>query len=275
MSTKEIADVQYKNTVFLVDETSMLSNKHIDALNKTLITIGARAVLLGDKDQLQSLEAGKPFELAINQKKLAVSVMKDIVRQKNEPLKTAVEHIIDQSPHSAIESLERQAPSISPAKEADATQTHQPHVISTYEKVSQDHRENIQIAQEKIYDIAAKEYLSRTPESRDNTLIIAYTNYERDHVTALIRDGLEKESSLGAENHPTLRLKSLGLSREKMKLTSSYQKGHILTQKNGDYYFIQDVDNKHKIVHLTHSQTGEITPFFPEKADHQYTGLWQ
>ncbi|WP_146152202.1 AAA family ATPase, partial [Photobacterium phosphoreum] len=32
MSTKEIADVQYKNTVFLVDETSMLSNKHIDAL---------------------------------------------------------------------------------------------------------------------------------------------------------------------------------------------------------------------------------------------------
>ncbi|PSW22570.1 conjugative transfer relaxase/helicase TraI, partial [Photobacterium phosphoreum] len=42
-----------------------------------------------------------------------------------------------------------------------------------------------------------------------------------------------------------------------------------------DYYFIQDVDNKHKIVHLTHSQTGEITPFFPEKADHQYTGLWQ
>ncbi|MBD1576967.1 conjugative transfer relaxase/helicase TraI [Vibrio sp. S11_S32] len=281
MNTKESVSNQYQNTVFLVDETSMMSNKQIDTLNQTLSSVGARAVYLGDKDQLQSQEAGKPFELGIKQKKLAVTVMKDIVRQQNTPLKKAVEHIIDQSPHSAIKSLEQQAsnketvPLDKNASSEQNTEKHHPHIISTYKKLTNEHHKNTEIAQEKIYELATKEYLSRTSESRDNTLIIAYTNLERDHVTNMIRKGLQAEGTLGKENLPTTRLKSLGLTREEMKLTASYKKGQYLTQKNNDYYLINHVDNTHKIVSLTNTQTGEITPFFPEKVNHQYTGLWQ
>ncbi|HIF9187008.1 TPA: AAA family ATPase, partial [Photobacterium damselae] len=55
---------KYKNTLFLLDESSMASNAQFDAFTALVNHSGARATFLGDMHQLQSKEAGKPFELA-------------------------------------------------------------------------------------------------------------------------------------------------------------------------------------------------------------------
>ena len=295
VDTKESSVTQFANTVFLVDESSMLSNKQLDLLTQNLTKVNARGVLLGDMAQLQSQEAGKPFELAISQKALNTSVMKDIVRQANQPtLKKAVEHIIDGHVHSVVEHLNKQHEkpelkadkavdkehdNIEIIKESKDADIPLPHVISTYEKHHQDERLNRLEAEEKIYGVAAEEYLSRTPYARDNTLIIAYSNNERDHITTLIRNGLQKEvidgvRSLGTENKPTSRLKSLGYTREEMKMISSYKKDDVFTDKAGNYHLISNVDSQHKIVEMINTQTGEVSHLLPEKTNHKMTELW-
>ncbi|MDP6187505.1 MAG: AAA family ATPase, partial [Pseudomonadales bacterium] len=272
MRTQESAPEQYQGTVFLVDESSMLSNRQMDALTDTLSQIGARAVLLGDKAQLQSQEAGKPFELGIRQQALTVTTAKNIVRQNQNSIKTAVEHIIDHETASAVASLERQSePNLKPE---DSQHELTPAVISTYEKTHQDEKVNQEQARQKIYTTAAEEYLSRTEYARENTLMIVYSNQERDQVTELIREGLQKEGSLDTQNVPVSRLKSLGLTREQMTLTHSYKKDDIFTSKNGDYHRITSVDHRHKLVTLANIHTGEVSTLFPAKAHHQYTGLW-
>src|SRR5262249_7764788 len=79
--------------LWIVDEASMLGNKDALRMIRTAIDANAHLVLLGDWDQLPSVDAGAPFRL-LAAPGMAIASMDEIVRQKNLTLKLAVEHTI-------------------------------------------------------------------------------------------------------------------------------------------------------------------------------------
>ncbi|MCD9554507.1 conjugative transfer relaxase/helicase TraI [Photobacterium carnosum] len=263
---------KYANTLFLLDESSMASNAQFDAFTTLVNNSGARATFLGDIYQLQSKEAGKPFELAYRTKNIETVVMKDIKRQQTPELLSAVKQVINRHPESTLAAVKAQSP-------LDNQHYHQPSmhtdtVISTYINTGQP-SEDHQQAKDKLYDLAAKEYLSRTPESRDNTLMIAYSNRERDLLAKLIRRGLKAMGDLpsGSDTSVT-RLRGVGATKEELKTMMPYQKGLIINTGRETYLQIDKVDRQHALLNVTDLGSGKVTTFIPAKHDHKMTTLW-
>ncbi|HHP0586121.1 TPA: conjugative transfer relaxase/helicase TraI, partial [Vibrio harveyi] len=190
----------YQHTLFFLDESSMVSNKQADEFTKLVNDSQSKTAFLGDKEQLLSLSAGKPFELAMSQGRIDTAYMTDIIRQQNDTLLNAAQNTIDKQPQSALDKLQQQAPD---------SQGNRQHVISTLDENDKDRRRAQLKATEKLPFMVAKDYLERTPETRENTLIIAYTNKERDTITEYIRVGLMKTQEIGEENVTTTRLRSI------------------------------------------------------------------
>lgn len=265
---------QYGNALFLLDESSMVSNRQAKEFVDIVTKADAKAVLLGDKEQLQSLSAGKPFELAISQNALATAFMTDIVRQQNEVLQGAVHNIIDKQPESSLTKLEQQA------AQSEGTNRSE-HVVSTLDEDSLNKattKENAtkikEDATKMIPNAVAQDYLARTPETRDKTLVIAYTNTERDQIAYQIRTGLMKEESLGSENIGVLRIRQTGTSKEELSTMMPYQKGLIVSTKPGSYATIESVDKKNGVVMLRDQKTDKLSPFLPRHRSHQFTNVF-
>ncbi|MFA0481951.1 AAA family ATPase, partial [Vibrio splendidus] len=255
----------YQHTLFFLDESSMVSNKQADEFTKLVNDSQSKTAKLGDKEQLLSLSAGKPFELAMSQGRIDTAYMTDMVRPQNDILHNAQQNTIDKQPLSALDKLQQQTPD---------TQGNSQHVISTLDENDKDRRRAQLTATEKLPYVVAKDYLERTPETRDNTLIIAYTNQERDTITEHIRVGLMKKSELGKENVIATRLRSIGATGEELTTMMPYQKGLILSTKPGEYAAITHVDSEHGVVTLQDASTGKTRPFLPRNRDHRFTTLF-
>lgn len=255
----------YKNTLFFLDESSMVSNRQAKELSDLVLQSCSKATLLGDKEQLLSLSAGKPFELAMSQGRIDTAYMTDIIRQQNDTLLGAVHNIVDKQPDSALDKLSKQEPD---------TQGSTQHIVSTLDENTKDRAKAQLIATETLPYAVAKDYLARTPETRDNTLIIAYTNLERDQITEHLRIGLMKEESIGKENVTTTCLRSTGNSKEELSTMLPYQKGLILSTKPGEYGTITKVDSEHGVVMVKDQDTGIEKPFLPRNKDHKFTSLF-
>ncbi|TFH88815.1 AAA family ATPase, partial [Vibrio ouci] len=137
----------YKNTLFFLDESSMVSNKQAKEFTDLVLQSQSKAVLIGDKEQLLSLNAGKPFELAMTKGLLNsahvidTAQMTDIIRQRDPATLGAVHNILDKQPDSALDKLRQQAPD---------GQGKTQHVISTLEENANDPRKAQQMATEKL-----------------------------------------------------------------------------------------------------------------------------
>ena len=91
----------------LADESSMLSNFQLERFLNTANALGIRKVVfLGDTKQIQSLKAGSPFRL-LQKYEMATAHMDQIIRQKNETLRTAVTHISQAKIKDAFSVLSR------------------------------------------------------------------------------------------------------------------------------------------------------------------------
>ncbi|WP_104026904.1 conjugative transfer relaxase/helicase TraI [Vibrio jasicida] len=261
----ERTPTDYENTLFFLDESSMVSNGQAREFTDLVLQSNSKATLLGDKEQLLSLSAGKPFGLALSQGDIDVAYMTDIVRQRSESNLGAVKNILDKQPLSALDKLSKQAPDHS-----GSTQ----HIVSTLDKNAKDSPKAQREATEKLPFVVAQDYLSRTPETRENTLIIAYTNVERDKITDYIRSGLAKNKEIGQENVIATRLRSTGDSKEELSTMMPYQKGLVISTKAGEYGTIKEVSTEHGVVIITDSETGKDRSFYPRNRDHKFTTLF-
>lgn len=257
---------KYQNTLFLLDESSMASNAQFDAFTALVNHVGARATFLGDIYQLQSKEAGKPFELAYRSHSIDTVIMKDIKRQQTPELLSAVQNVINQQPESMLEAIKQQ--SFQPRG-----QTHQT-VISTYNDTGNPDKDRAN-AKEELYQSAAAEYLSRTRKSRDNTLMIAYSNRERDMLAKLIRDGLKGMKALPDKSDVYVtRLRGIGTTQEELKTMMPYKTGLIINTGRDTYLHIDSIDRLNELLMVTDMKTRKQTAFIPARHDHKMTTLW-
>ncbi len=248
----------YQGSLIFLDESSMVSNRIMKQFMEVIQKTDSKAVFLGDREQLLSQEAGKPFDLAIREGAIKTAYMTDIVRQNAESLLTAVKHIVDKQATSTLESLKEQP------NNGGLTEV----------KVNSDDLSAIEIKQqtkEKLIHNVARDYAMRTPESRDNTLVIAYTNNERDEISYAIR----QELGLHADNNIVMpRLRSINASQAELQTMMPYKEGFLITQKNNDFARIKKVYKEEGMVVVQDLQTEKESTIFPRKQNHQYTKLF-
>lgn len=180
-----------ERTMVVVDEAGMVSLRDMHALLSAVEEAGARAVLVGDTGQLKAVEAGAPFR-QLQEQGMATVRMADILRQQNEKLRAAV---VDAAAGSVAASLEK----------LEATVAEVPHASERYERI-------------------AKDYASRLPEERLQTLAVAGTNRARQAINERVRQRL----GLAGTGTLVTVLEGRDLTRAQVQSSLSYAAGDIV-----------------------------------------------
>lgn len=178
-------------TLVVLDEASMVSLRDMHAVLSAIERAGARAVLVGDTGQLKAVEAGAPFR-QLQEYGMATVRMGDILRQQNENLRAAVAAAAD---GQVADSLKKLA----------ATVAEVPHATERYQRI-------------------ARDYASRLPEDRAQTLAVAGTNRARRAINELVRQRL----GLAGDGVTATVLEGRDLTRAQVQSSLNYTAGDVI-----------------------------------------------
>ncbi len=184
------------NQLWIIDEAGMMSANQMEAIALKAESVGARILLVGDKGQNSSVQAGSPLKSLIAHGATTHSISQ-IIRQQNSTQKQAVELIAHGRGASALELLNNNG----------------------YVTEIEDRDERTRTV--------AKQYLELSPKERKQTLIVTGTNKERLSITQAIRQGLKTEGEL-VESVTAVQLVSRNLTREQSQHLNNYQIGDYI-----------------------------------------------
>ncbi len=241
-----------KPMLILVDETSFADTKNINNLLQIAEAMKARVWYIGDRKQLESVDAGKFFEQA-QSVNLETAHITEIRRQKNENIREAVYHTIDQRIDKAMELLDVRQVGAGGKKRSD-----------------------IQTVLNKAVDC----YFEQDKVGRENTFFLTTTNEIREAANQLIR---AKKIELGEIDHNSVSvtaLKSKGFTNTEMRLAQKYESGDMIRFNfedkskgifKGSYYVVGRNDvviNGERCLSLTPNKGGNsivMSPYhFPD-----------
>jgi len=210
---------KYKNTIFVMDESSLAGTQQMKDLLTIINRIDSRIVLVGDTKQLNSVEAGKPF-YQLQEKGIAIFTMNEIRRQKKEYIKEAVYHSIKGNIKESFEKLKE-------------------NII----EINSNNQNNKNININPIVQTAINKYLSLSQKERNNTLILTPANETRREINELIRQELIKESKL-TDKTDNLLLKHINYKdinkTNKINVETLHNKGLTQTQKSKALFYAKD-----------------------------------
>ncbi|MDA7742259.1 conjugative transfer relaxase/helicase TraI [Francisellaceae bacterium] len=295
-SSKDLA--KYKDAVFLLDESSMVTNQDMLKFTRFVNENNLRAVPLGDIKQIKGIGQGKPFEVLQQVKALEVAHMGEIIRQsvlKDEQgniikgdvnLLKAVHHAVAGNVKNSLTSLNQQQ-SMGRIHYREDRSVYQKvvnhsdlegyikqNVVSTFKEKTGDKGLDKAIAHQNMIKGAAFDYLSRTDDTRDNTLLIAYSHDTRDQVTDYIRKGLTTDGTLKNESEVT-RLRAINHSDTRKANMASYEGSPIISIAGKDYYEVAHIDKAHKLVELRDINTHKSKIIYPEKVNASQVAFYQ
>lgn len=227
----------FSRTVFVIDESSMVGNRDMATAVSLIAQGGGRAVMSGDEAQLKPLESGVPFSLTLHRSAADVAIMQDIVRQ-TPALRPAIEAMIAGNVREAVTVAQQVGPDIIP-REAGALAPPRSVVdLKTH-------------GESDVAALIAADYVGRTPEARDNTLIVAELNADRRAINDAVHDRLQAEGKLG-ESITVSTLGRVANSQADLGSRAFWQAntGNIV-KMNDDYFTIRAVDGQSGTVSLT------------------------
>jgi conjugative relaxase-like TrwC/TraI family protein len=243
--------------IWLIDEASLIDTKQALALTKLATKNDAQVVLLGDKYQLASVGAGKPFAISQN-KKYGINTVKmtDIIRQTDKILIQAVYAATKGNIKRSFAQLDKS-------------------IIEVKDREGKD--EPVLRRQ-----IIADSYLSMSTENRAKTLVISPANEDRLDINQYIRNGLEKENTLQGKNLETTNLVNKHLTNEARKQAYNYQEDNIvrfnrayksLGIKKNDYAKVTKIDERKNEISLQ-IRKGKTITWNPEKQGGKNTEVY-
>lgn len=235
-ATKNYAALDAR-TLVVLDEAGMVSARDMHALLSAADQAGARVVLVGDVQQLKAVEAGKPFA-QLQAAGMACAELREIQRQQDPQLKTAVELAAAGNVPASLEHL-------------------------------QSHMVEIARYQDRHARIAV-DFVALNPEQRASTLIVAGTNLGREAINQAVRQALALSGQ--GEVLQTFSRKDLTLAQALR--TVSYHEGDVL-RADRDYKgmglqrgeFARVVDGPEGVVTLER-QDGVRVPWRPANQPH-------
>lgn len=181
----------FSQTLFLVDESSMVGNRDMADAMGYIAAGGGRAVLSGDRDQLLPVDNGAPFTLLQERSPLDTAIMQDIVRQ-SPALKPAIESVIARQVPAALDTIRSVTPDTVPRIPGRWSPTQS--VVAIPQTKEQKEEQGDRVIQAIVDD-----FTGRTAEARDNTLIVTQTNADKNAINTAIHAQLQERGELGRE----------------------------------------------------------------------------
>lgn len=219
--------VSRKNEIWVVDESSITGQENFAEIMKLAKSADARIVFLGDKLQLQAIDAGKPFELL--QKEMSFSSMENINRQKTQELKDVVAVITAKNSKGEIALSEN---------------------TKAFDLLDQQGRV-MQVNQEDLHHELIEEYMSHDQSKRDNSLIITPFNSDRKILNEMVREQRVKKGELTGEELTFSTYSNKNLTKAQQSESVEYKPGNVVrfnktynpdgkTFKKDEYYTVVD-----------------------------------
>jgi ATP-dependent exoDNAse (exonuclease V) alpha subunit len=191
------------NEVWIVDEASMLSARDAQRLIARARDARARLFLVGDVEQLGSVEAGRAFG-QLREAGMETAVLDEIVRQSNQHTRKAVEAMLAGDAAAAFDALDAGGGAIVEHDEDDMR-----------------------------HALIARDFAKLSPEERAATLVLDPTREGRQRLTDSIRLALVRDGTLGEQAILASVLEPVGLTRAEARNAASYQRGQIVTFRKG------------------------------------------
>ncbi len=225
-----------EGALLVVDEASFVSMAQMHSLARITQATGiARVALVGDRAQLRSVEAGQPFRV-LQKAGMETAVMDEVMRQRDESLKAAVLHMIDQKPELAIEEL---GPGVL-EMDADELGSH-----------------------------AAALWLDLDKSAREATKVLAPTHVRRREITGAIREGLKAEGSLHGRTLEIERYVNLHLTRAQKGDLANWREGDVavfhadvygVQAKSGDIFGVIGAEGEKVLLKHPDGKTRRVDP---------------
>ena len=183
-------------TLIVLDESGVVGARQMEQVMRIVEKAGARMVLLGDTKQTEAIEAGKPFA-QLQQAGMHTARIREIQRQQDPELKTAVEHAAE---GRVVHSL-----------------AHIQHV------------EELKDPGER-HQAIVNDYLQLSEPERRETLIVAGTNAARREINQMVRASLD----LSGKGREFEILTRVDMTQAQRRFAPSYQPGMVI-QPDKDY----------------------------------------
>jgi len=228
---------QGKPAAWIVDEASLLSARDTARLFDLAEKQNARVVLVGDVQQLGSVEAGAAFA-QLQGAGMETAKLSEIVRQTNAATKDAVLASIEGDARKALAAIDRGGGRI--VENADRAER---------------------------FTAIAERYAGLDKISRARTLVIEPSREGRDALTAGIRDALTRS---GALTGPAVTMQSLsnkGLTRAEAGDPLHYDKGDVVRftrdyadkgVSRGEAYRVKSIDPAKSAITLRSEEGREV-----------------
>ncbi|HCJ6654088.1 TPA: conjugative transfer relaxase/helicase TraI [Klebsiella oxytoca] len=269
----------FSNTLFLLDESSMVGLSDTAKALSLIAAGGGRAVLSGDTDQLQSIAPGQPFRLMQQRSAADVAIMKEIVRQVPE-LRPAVYSLIDRDVSRALSTIEQVTPEQVPRKDgAWMPESSVTEFTPAQEKAIQDAlKEGKEIppgTPVSLHDAIVKDYTGRTPAAQANTLIITHLNADRRALNGLIHEARVQNGEVSKDEVtlPVLVTSNIRDGELRKLSTWSEHQGAVALLDNA-YQRIESVDKENQLITLKDSE-GNTRFLSPREASAEGVTLYR
>ena len=284
------------NKLIILDEVSMVSNDEFRQFQKIVGGTKSHAVLGGDMAQHISLGSGKPVETIQRSNILKTAYLCEIVRQKNPNLKGAVESTIHKNYATAFEKIANENPqkhierieaNLDKKSGVDSAELQKQQVLqgelqrpqkqndlsidffNTLEQsIVEIDNNKLKEGEKTLEQMVAEDYLSRTPETRDQTVVIVHANNDRKVITEFIRDGLKNQGVIAQKGMTADCLIAKGLTDAEHKSLRSYNIGDVV-KFGKTYYHVVENDQESKSL-LLRDASGKERYFYPEKYVDKY-----
>lgn len=225
--------------VLVLDEASLVANKPMNDLLTIANRLGVeRLVMIGDRAQLQPIEAGKSFSL-IQSDNPAMARIDTSLRQRTEHMKEAA-------------GLARAGM----FKESFA---------SLGERVVEAGADHLKVT--------ARKWLELPAADRDRTAIYSSGREARGDLNRMVQEGLKAEGAIKGEGIMLNTLLPAHATREELRYAATYHKGQLLEVMRQNApgglsrgrYDVEGVDGKGRVV--LRDENGKLKRFDPEKID--------
>ena len=186
-----------QKALWIVDEAGLLSAKDAHALLKKAQTESAQVILVGDTRQLSAVEAGNPFR-SLQAAGMKTAYLEESRRQKTVALRAAVVCLAVGEQTEGLNELDRAG------------------MVQELSSSAARHQ------------ALTLDYMSQSPEEREQTLILSGTNVERRALTAALRAALQQEGSLGADTFTMRSLRSQDRTAAQLQYAFAYEVGDVV-----------------------------------------------
>jgi len=182
-----------------------------------------RAVPVGDVAQLQSPESGAPFQLMQERSPIDVAVMKEIVRQRDTDLKSAVYSIIGNDFAGALRNIEKVSPDVVPRRPGTVLPSGS--IVQSADPVS----------------TIVADFMSRTDEAREQTMIMVQLHADRKAINEGIHEAMVITKELGEAHRIVPVLDRINGGRHDFNRIDDWEAGQVV-MANQRYLHVTGVD---------------------------------